>query len=191
MIHGGDRMKIKDDLTFEFRGGEVGDSCVSFGCSATYGVGVDHNETWPDLIDNFNHGQPGSSNDRISRLTINYIIAHKPTHVNILWTFNSRREHIMEDGTAKRYTPGWSKWEGTYWHKGYTLISNDTADYHNYLKNKLLVESVAELNGVKLKQLSIEDYDWNKMNYPLGSDGKHPGPEWHEMIANEFNKKVL
>ena len=48
------------------------------GCSFTYGTGVEPHESWPKLLGINNFGLPGSSNDKICRLAIEYIRIAKP-----------------------------------------------------------------------------------------------------------------
>ena len=70
---------------------------AAFGCSFTFGYGVNHEQSWPALMGLYNCGQSGSSNDRITRLAIEYINTYSPKNIYIMWTIKSRREWIDEE----------------------------------------------------------------------------------------------
>lgn len=157
---------------------------AAFGCSATWAEGVEINEDWPALLGLYNGAQPGSSNDRIVRLAIEYINEHRPDTIYVLWTLNTRREWIDSNGTPLRFNPTHKPNQGKFWHKAMVMLSNDEYDEYTFKKNKILLESFCTANNVKLVQLDMVDYPFH--TYPLGSDGSHPGAEWHVNIANAF-----
>lgn len=167
----------------------------AFGCSFTYGTGVEYDEAWPKLIGANNYGLPGSSNDKICRLAIEYISIAKPDAIFVMWTFENRREWIDEDGNVLRFKaddvrklPGRSnryKWEEAHFE-----LYNKHWDHYNYSKNKLLLENFCVNTDVKLYQLYVSDIDHTLMN-SYGSDKAHPGKEWHIHVSENFTKQMV
>jgi len=174
----------KDELSFQSRNLELQGGSAAFGCSATWGEGVQGPESWPELIGVYNAGQPGSSNDRITRLAIEYINEYRPSSIYVLWTLKVRREYILDDSTPVRFNPTRKETQNTIWHRSFVMLSNNADDNYNFLKNKLLLESFCSLHNVTLYQLDMMDFPFT--NYPLGNDNSHPGPIWHENVAQHF-----
>jgi hypothetical protein len=159
---------------------------AAFGCSLTYGIGVEHKESWPHLLGIFNSGAPGSSNDRIARLAIEYIDQHKPKNIFVLWTFPERREWRNSSGDLKKFNPSRVKNFDFNWHKAHVLLSNSHADNYNFDRNRLLLNCYCQIHSVNLYELAWSDLPWN--GYSVGSDNQHPGADWHINAANEFKK---
>jgi hypothetical protein len=158
---------------------------AAFGCSMTYGLGVDENQAWPSLVGVYNLGQPGSSNDRIVRLAIEYINDYRPNNIFVMWTFPERREWIDKKGTPIRFVPSSERHKNTIWHRAHTLLDSEENDKYNYNKNKLLLQTYCSLHCVNLHQTYV--YNHNMHVYPLGKDNAHPGPLWHKEVAEYFN----
>lgn len=157
---------------------------AAFGCSYTFGYGV--NNPWPSMLNIANLGQNGASNDQITRLAITYCKTFNPKEIYVLWTFKPRREHILESGGLEKFR---SLSEETIkqelksptWISGYTMLSSDAIDHHNYQKNKLLLFSFCNASGITLHQKEINDLP--KEGFPLARDNDHPGEDWHTNMA--------
>lgn len=160
----------------------------AFGCSFTYGTGVEPYEAWPKLVGANNYGLPGSSNDKICRLAIEYIRIAKPDTIFVMWTFTNRREWIDQDGNVLRFKADDIK--NLDWIKAHVELHNENWDYYNYSKNKLLLESFCLNTDVRLFQLNVLDIDYSLMN-SYGSDNKHPGTEWHIHVSENFTKQMV
>ncbi len=157
---------------------------AGFGCSATWGEGVEIGQDWCNLLNLYNGGQPGSSNDRICRLAIEYINQYSPNRIYVLWTLKERREFIDENNQPLRFNPTHKPNQNKFWHKSMVMLGNEKFDNYNYIKNKTMLEAYCGWKGVELYQLDMEKFPFHK--YPLGSDGMHPGKDWHINIAKEF-----
>ena len=117
---------------------------AAFGCSLTYGIGVDEGEDWPTLLNLYNWGRPGSSNDRVVRHAIEYINNHKPESIYVLWTFPERREWRTPDGETVKFNPSRQENFDKQWHKSHVLLSNTHADLYNQERNQLLLRTYCE-----------------------------------------------
>lgn len=168
------------------------DRAAAFGCSFTFGTGVDDHHPWPAILGVANCGQPGSSNDKIARLAISYINEFKPTDIYVCWTFPQRREWVDDQGNVIAFknvtaseaeqmlSQNWVSWDNAH-----LFLSNSLWDEYNYTKNRMLLEGVCAHNNVTLHQTSVLDVDHTQ--YPYSRDLSHPGPDWHVVIATMFN----
>lgn len=145
---------------------------ASFGCSNTMGYGVQH--PYPELINFANCGISGMSNDGITRLAYLYCETFQPDIITVMWTYKNRREHVMEDGTIRKFR---SQRDMEHWMDLYTEIQNDKLDEYNFTKNKLFLENYCENKNVKLIQLHPENND------KMARDKMHPGRDWHVNVA--------
>ena len=159
----------------------------AFGCSFTYGTGVEPYEAWPKLVGANNYGLPGSSNDKICRLAIEYIRIAKPDTIFVMWTFPNRREWIDEDGNVLRFKADDVNYK---WEEAHIELHNTHWDNYNYSKNKLLLESFCVNTDVRLFQLNVLDIDHSLMK-SYGSDNSHPGKEWHIYVSENFTKQMV
>ena len=183
---------------------------VILGCSHTWGVGLDENETWAHHISQhntnrlryWNLGQPGSSADKIVRILYGCEKLIHPRIVIVCWPMWSRRERLGK--YAQNLTSDAQQ----------LSVEDDDTDRNNFLKNVFFVEKYAEKNNCKvfhcfaqdsyqehIKGLNVlEDYTiqncwpyWDKFEQrvfydkpSLASDGEHYGVEHHERFAQLF-----
>jgi len=159
---------------------------IAFGCSFTSGIGVEPHEAWPSLLNAENMGQPGASNDYICRTAIEVLKQHKPEFIFVMWTYTARREWIDEYGNKLRFKPDDVKFK---WEEAHLELQNSEYDKYNKAKNKLLLELYCLNANVKLYQMNMDDIDHTLM--AKGTDGSHPGREWHTHVARHFNKKMV
>jgi hypothetical protein len=157
---------------------------ASFGCSLTYGIGVELFEDWPSLLGLYNAGQPGASNDQIARHAITYINDFAPSAIYVMWTYSSRREWVDDNGFCKRFIPGSKQDAGSDWHNAITMLSNSYNDEYNLTKNQLLLRNFCENKYIKLYELMHNTID--RTQYPFGSDNAHPDKSWHKEVSVEF-----
>ncbi len=125
-----------------------------FGCSFTYGVGLDENQTWVHKVSQhntkrlryWNLGQPGASADTITRLVYASEKVVFPNIIIIMWPAISRRERLdtyIQNVLGSHET---LKYE------------NYNTDKNNFLKNVFLVEKFAEKNNCKTMHCFAIDY---------------------------------
>ena len=183
---------------------------VILGCSHTYGVGLEPNETWAHHVSQhntkqlryWNLGQPGASADHIVRILYGSEKLIFPEIIIVCWPFWSRRE--------KLHTYAQSLMS----HDEELKNENEHTDKNNFLKNLFLVEKYAEKNNCKtfhcfaqdnyakhIKGLNVLDHYTIKNCWPywdkfeqrklhaqpsLAADGKHYGIEHHKRFAKLF-----
>ena len=178
---------IKTFSTEKFRTNTTTDGDGAFGCSFTYGTGVKAVEAWPFLLGVNNFGLPGSSNDKICRLAIEYIKLKSPKRIFVMWTFPNRREWIDDQRTVLRFKADDVKYR---WEEAHLELQNEYWDHYNKSKNILLLENFCVNNNVTLFQMSVDALDHTSMN-SYGSDNSHPGTEWHTNVTEHFNRQVV
>lgn len=157
---------------------------AAFGCSLTFGIGVDEGQDWPSLLELYNLGRPGSSNDRLVRMAVDYILEYQPDEIFVLWTFPERREWLDDAGILKKFNPSRVSEQDTYWHRSHTVLSNMHADAYNLDRNRLLLHTISKYHQVSVKELNYSDLPWK--GFSTGSDGAHPGADWHAYAAETF-----
>lgn len=173
-------------LEHPFRNSQALGGPAAFGCSLVHGIGVEEGEDWPSLLGLYNSGRPGSSNDRATRHAIEYIIEYKPDYICVMWSFPERREYITKDGETVKYSPSRQENFDYQWHKSLTLLSNEHYDSYNQERNELLLKTYCELHNVKLYDLQY--HNCPIIDFSKGTDGVHPGPDWHIYVANKFKE---
>ena len=161
--------------------GEIGIAGDSF----VFGHGVDH--PFPQILNIDNLGMPGASNDRIVRHAIQYIRNYEPHTVIVCWTYGYRREWIKPGGMPYNFKnpgPEYPPFKET--DVALAELQNHEYDNYNYYKNKLLIESFCTVNKVKLIQIDNHYIP----NDAEGTDGKHPGQNWHNRMAKEVRRLI-
>lgn len=196
---------------YGFRGDSIkkeGFKIMSIGCSLTEGIGVEENETWssqlcqkiPNSV-NLNFGFGGRSNDYISRCLLAFYDLVKPDLVLIMYTETHRREFFNKDFNVEPFHhKKWGYFEkdenGQREHDALLCLLNKGNNYHNWLKNHLLIKYFLEAkkcNWLWDGWYATDFYrDENRFDgdfYPfldLGSDNIHPGPITHKTYANKL-----
>ena len=162
---------------------------AAFGCSITYGVGVEQTETWANILGLVNCSAPGSSNDKILRRAISYCNTYKPDVIYVCWTFRQRREWVDDAGEICRWQPYMTNVDNNEfkWRLAHLELSNQHSDKYNAQKNKLMLNMYCSTRNIKLVDFDVQNpvpHD----SMPLGSDNLHPGPEWHATIAEHLHQ---
>lgn len=174
---------------------------AAFGCSFTFGYGVNDNHTWPYILGIANCGQSGISNDRIVRLAISYCNTFKPKDIYVMWTFRQRREWVNENGSyfefknnkwvenkpghltldaKEAFSQDWANPNNTH-----LWLQNEVWDEYNYEKNNLLLHSFCNANNITLHEANVMTYQ--PKDFRRARDLNHPGPDWHINIAEFYN----
>jgi len=180
---------------------------ISFGCSNTYGDGLDNPDTqaWPSVLstllglENVNNGVRGASNLEILYKLLSYNFQKDDTVV-VMWTIVNR-DYLFYDRQI-------GAWQDKNIVKHWMSVHDDTdlivrswfcIDHANqFLKNK----------GIQVYNFAI-DYDLlysQKPNFieqtvlnakvdvykfiDKATDGMHPGPNAHINIAKEINNFI-
>lgn len=163
---------------------------AAFGCSNTWGMGVEDNQEYPHLLKLWNGGDPGDSNDGITRRAIQYILEFKPKFICVLWTNLTRREWINESNDIQRYLPNRSKTRSKthcpkkQWN-AFSHLINDNYDAYVFERNQLLLHSICKLHNVHIYEDNFRD-SWSSRKFSIGLDNIHPGKDWHAHQAVRF-----
>jgi len=193
---------------------------IAFGCSYTEGIGLNKEETWPDVLANklnlecINNGTSGASNKQILHNVLNFNFSPNDI-VIILWTFHSRHCIISQD-EIKQIGP----WQVTNSEDKTQIVAQNPHDYyHNlydwfdslYINYTYYNLAFYFLKNTVFKQLQLTtgpenispDFTWNKvyfdkiflneirLMYPLANDNLHPGKLAHNHFVNLVYKKII
>lgn len=155
---------------------------AAFGCSHTWGVGVEAEEAWPYLINCKNFGVGACSADYIVRTAPEIIVNNNIKVVFILWPDWTRFE-IFQTGVYMTSLP----------------TDDDRIFYMEKYNEKWLIENFnKKVNGfrqwcqeqnLRLVDLTLYDlipYIDHADTWPISKLGHHYAPEWHIKVAKIF-----
>lgn len=157
---------------------------VAFGCSHTWGTGVEPHETWSYLLGARNYGQGSCSADFIARTAPDIIKSLGSTTVYVLWPDWSRFE-ITIDGEICQSLP-------TDPDRIYFMEKHNEPWLRENFKN----QTNAFRDWCKHQQIRLVDmtlYDLiphidHADRWPLSKLGHHYSPIWHQWVADIFRQ---
>jgi len=162
-------------------------SLVSLGCSHTFGVGCNIENTWAHLVSsalnlkNFNLGVGGSSNDTAFRLAQYWIPKLNPRIVVFLSTEKTRFElHNATDQIQDLSV--WNKFSNTdqfYQH----WITNEINCAMNYSKNYLAIKQLCVGQGIKFVHENFDNFVL--LNVDRARDLQHFGSKTNRRFADK------
>jgi len=161
-------------------------SKLAFGCSHTYGVGVDADHTWPYYLGAMNFGVPGCTSDLIARIMPDILEKYKPQVVFVLW-------------------PNWSRFEYTKNGKYYQSLPTDKnrIDFMETATDEWLISNfnhqvsiVKNLcSNIKLVQLSFYNLAPPLMKhaclFPKARDNSHYDESFHQTVSEIFRDMLI
>jgi hypothetical protein len=165
---------------------------ICLGDSDTFGIGVEYEKIWPNLLDTdavvLNLSIPGIALDGLARIAVQTLQALNNVEAVLMhYPPMSLREFV-----SKKYKGG------VHTHRNYNLPYKDWWEHidwqsnnYNFNKNRLLLESASVSHGAKYFDLytNREDkkvpYDWEEYGVYASI-----GPHTHQAIANYFNRKL-
>ena len=158
---------------------------IAFGCSHTYGTGVERNEAWPHLLGADNFGVEGCSADLIARTAPAIIAEHKPDVAYVLWPDWTRFEYTDNGKYRQSLATDRNRIE-------FMETATEPWLIHNFAGHvKSIVNLCAESN-IKLVHMTLYDLipiiDHADM-WPLSKLGHHYSPVWHSWVADIFRNK--
>ena len=206
-----DSQQYEKDIKYTFN--EYGFRCASFdersdiniltcGCSMTVGVGVDQNETWTEQLKVKIARHTGKSvtawNIATSGASPDYV-------VRSLW----KVDHLLKPNMTFVYWPPITRLELPNGHNKITqtalgdpwypkLLVDEDYLHYSFQKNLIFLEnyyhqrnSIFYSNPVieTLVQHQMQDDNPFQVNTDA-RDGMHPGPDWHERVAEYYFQKV-
>jgi hypothetical protein len=161
---------------------------VVFGCSFTFGIGINLEDTWGYLLakelgyELFNLSVPGGSMDSMSRVALVWLNKIKPDLVILQQPDLSRREYV--NGTELVTAGVWKE----DWFKNIRIFWDDKDDNLNYIKNKQIIKSIYP-NFYEFIREYRKGCDVDRNGYlELGRDLMHAGPKYHKNLVKQLTK---
>ena len=169
-----------------FRNTITDSNSVAFGCSHTWGVGVEANETWSYHIGAKNFGVVSCSADHILRIAPDIIKEHTPEIVYVLWPDWTRFEYVKN---------------GIYYHSLSTdqtriqFMKTHTEEWllENFAEKIKEMSKLCQQHSIKLVDMTLYDlipYMNHADTWPLSKLGHHYAPAWHTQVADIFKNAV-
>ena len=160
---------------------------VAFGCSHTWGVGVDANETWSYYLDAMNFGINGCSADFVVCLAFDILDKYQPTIAYVLWPDWSRFEY-KKNGKYIQSLPTDSN-------RIYFMETHPEEWLKNNFQHQVnTMNQYCNQRNIKLIDMSLYDlipYIDHADRWPLSKLGHHYAPSWHKQVADIFcNAKI-
>jgi hypothetical protein len=155
---------------------------ISFGCSHTWGVGVEANETWSYILNSKNFGISGCSTDYIVRIAPDIIKEHHPDIIFVLW-------------------PDWTRFDYLKNNEYHTSLPMDKDRIHHmekcnesWLKENFDIQvsafkNLCKDNNIRLVDMTLYDlipYLDHADRWPVSKLGHHYAPSWHKSVADLF-----
>ena len=184
---------------------------VALGCSNTFGIGVNYEQTWPYYVakelgmNPINLGQPGGSIQSCYRVAAEWVPIIKPKVVMWFIPDRSRRElwHYQGCSNNNGYGPDVAgSWQKTPKLKNYFEVSNESEDNVTLFKQAHLAAMFHVCRETKIILVEVSDglpRHWSQIKHVMGDgttdnsmlarDNMHPGPLVHrEYISPKFVK---
>jgi hypothetical protein len=171
----------------QFRNIIADSNSMAFGCSHTWGIGVEANETWAYNLGAKNFGMGSCSVDYIVRVSPDLINEHKPTIIYILWPDWTRFEYCIDGHYYQSLPTDSNRIQFMETHDKEWLIKNFSKKVtmmHNFCKN----------NNIKLIDMTLYDlvpYIDHADVWPLSKLGHHYSPIWHSWVADIFKNSYI
>jgi hypothetical protein len=158
---------------------------IAFGCSHTWGVGVDANETWAYHLGARNYGMPGVSSDFIARTAPALIKQQVTNVVYVLWPDWSRFEYTNQGKFCQSLPTDSNR-------INFMETATDSWLEDNFTKQQNSLRNYCKSSNIKLVEMTLYDlipYIDHADRWPLSKLGHHYSPVWHQWVANIFRKK--
>jgi len=187
---------------------------IALGCSNTFGIGVNYEQTWPYYVakelgmNPINLGQPGGSIQACYRVAAEWVPIIKPNVVMWFIPDPSRRElwHHQggEDAAYNGYGPDTAgSWQTNPKIKNYFEVSNESEDnvrlfkqahlaamFHVCRETKLILVEVGD--GLpNWPELKLTEGDGTTEGSLLARDNMHPGPKVHRKFISPLFLKAF
>lgn len=166
-------------------------SAVFLGCSATLGVGLPVENTWPYLVSKnlgikcFNLGIGGGANDTAFRLAYGWLHRLRPSVVILCETTAERLEILAEhqdqyECIVPSHVPTWA--DGFYkrW------LSDNNNGYLNQIKNAMAIKNICQDLNIKFVKTGIDQIPC----LDLARDLSHHGTESNRQFAENLLSQI-
>lgn len=159
--------------------------CLALGCSHTWGIGVEANETWSYLLGAKNFGAPAVSSDYIARTAPGIIADNLPTKIYLLWPDWTRFEY-QKDGEYRQSLVT----DPDRIH--FMEMATDKWLQENFEFQQQKIRQLCKDHNIKLIDMTLYDlipFIDRADRWPLSKLGHHYSPVWHGWVADIFRKK--
>lgn len=157
-------------------------SSLAFGCSHTWGIGVEAHETWSYLLGAKNYGVAGTSADHLVRTAQQVIAAETPTVIFVLWPEWRRFEYI-ENNEYQQSLPSDNN------RIKFMQTHDDAWCKHNFSNQVKKLHDICVDRHIKIVDMTLYDlppYMDYPDRWPLSKLGHHYAPEWHKQVSDLF-----
>lgn len=155
---------------------------LAFGCSHTYGTGVEVNETWSYHLSAMNFGVQGCSTDLIARILPDIALHYMPDTILILWPMHLRFEYIKHSIPCQSLPSDKNRIE-------FMAIATDDWLMENFNNQVSKIKDFCLVNNIRLVSLTLEEltpYIDHADVWPKSKLGHHYNEEWHKWVADIF-----
>lgn len=157
---------------------------ITFGCSHTWGVGVEDNETWSYLLNASNYGQGSCSSDFIVRTAPAVLDQLKPEVVYVLWPDWTRFE-VIKNNVIYQSIP--TDRDRIY----YMEHHSETWLKENFRQKTQEFRRLCQEKNIQLVDMTLYNlipYIDHADRWPLSKLGHHYSPLWHQWVADIFSQ---
>lgn len=177
------------DYTDELKSKKV---ILVLGCSDAFGQLIEHDKMYSSVMQQLmpdytivNLAIPGASPDSATRIGVQTILHLKGAvkYATMLWPVMSLREFVSKNYCSGVHTLNNNNVPYDDWWDHIDWVSNN----YNYMKNKILLDSVCKAHDIKFADLIVNRND-PKVPYDLLEFGPYTalGEKTHSAIANYF-----
>jgi hypothetical protein len=172
------------------------ESILCFGCSMTFGIGVDDSDTWPSQLEEItgipavNLGIGGGSIQVNWANSVRLLKAGiRPRAVVYYWPDQSRHCEFESGG---RIVDHWNNWSDPVYRPGepgYMNTAWQIMPHHHEVVSQLMIDSLSwtcprlDLTWAEQKLDSVE---YRRYQLDLARDMQHPGPRSNRMFAESI-----
>jgi len=160
---------------------------IAFGCSHTWGVGVDATETWSYNLNAMNFGIGGCSADFVVRIAPDLMHKYQPNTIYVLWPDWTRFEYIQNVVYLQSLTTDRDR---------IYFMETHTEEWlkKNFQKQVNLMNQYCNQHNIQLIDMSLYDlipYIDHADQWPISKLGHHYASSWHQQVADIFrNAKI-
>jgi hypothetical protein len=159
---------------------------LAFGCSHTWGCGVEADETWSFKLGAKNFGVGGCSADYILRIAPDIINKQNPEIIYVLWPDWTRFEYLKNNHYCQSLPTDSNRIEFMKTHPEEWLLEN-------FATKTKEMSKLCQQHSIKLVDMTLYDlipYIDHADTWPLSKLGHHYAPAWHTQVADIFKNAV-
>lgn len=167
----------------EFFRNTIGHSTrLAFGCSHTWGVGVESYQTWAHLLGAKNYGIGGASANQVTRIAKEITAREYPTDIFVLWPEWTRFEYVKNG----RY----QQCLATDSDRIYQMAAHsDEWCKKNFYDQIQSLQQFCCKRDVTIIDMTLYDlipFINHADTWPISKLGHHYAAEWHQKVAGLF-----